>query len=100
MHFLRCLWYFSAYLSIIISARHIPGVSNTSTDQPSIKRSSELLKMNLHASTVPEAIPLSLLKLLSPKTGMDFPLLSAPLQAYHQQATNTPSPPVTPRKTL
>ena len=32
MHLLRCLWFFTAYLDISITASHLPGVLNTSAD--------------------------------------------------------------------
>jgi len=73
MHLLCCPWYFSAYFSINISARHIPGLSNTSADQLSRNRLAEFLEMNPHTSTAPEATPLSLLKLLSPKSRTRLP---------------------------
>ena len=67
MHLLRCLWFFSAYFGFTIVACHIPGVLNTAADQLSRNRSAEFLKLNAHVSIIPEVIPMSLLKLISPQ---------------------------------
>jgi len=66
MHLLRCLWFFSAHFDIRISARHIPGISNTAADQLSRNRLSEFQKLNPHTSCSSTSIPTSLLKLISP----------------------------------
>jgi len=57
MHMLRCLWFFSAYFSITITAFHIPGVLNTDADQLS---RAAFLNQNLHVATIPETIPMPL----------------------------------------
>ena len=67
MHLLRCLWFFSAYFGIKISACHIPGVQNTDANQLSRNRSTDFLKQNPHVSTIPETIPMPLLKHILPR---------------------------------
>ena len=67
MHLLRCLWFFSAHFDIKISACHIPGTSNTAADQLSRNRSTEFLKLHPHTYRSPASIPMSLLKLISPR---------------------------------
>ena len=67
MHLLLYLWFFSAYFGFTIVACHIPGALNTVTDQLSRNRSAESLKLNAHVSIIPEVIPMSLLKLISPQ---------------------------------
>ena len=67
MHLLRCLWFFSAHFDIKISACHIPGTSNTATDQLSRNRSTEFLKLHPHTCRSPASILMSRLKLISPR---------------------------------
>ena len=72
MHLLRCLWFFSAYFSITITACHIPGVLNTDADQLSRNRSAVFLNQNPHVSTIPETISMPLLKMVSLKRKQDW----------------------------
>jgi len=67
MHLLRCLWFFSAYFGIRISASHIPGVVNVAADQLSRNKSAAFLQENPHTSSIPVTIPTPLLKLVSPQ---------------------------------
>ena len=67
MHLIRCLWFFSAHFDIKISACHIPGTSNTAAGQLSRNRSTEFLKLHPHTCRSPASIPMSLLKLISPR---------------------------------
>ena len=66
MHLLQCLWFFSTYFNSRNSAdRFLDSWSADMLDTPEIWQA-EMLILNPHASTVPEIIPVSLLKLLSP----------------------------------
>ena len=67
MHLLRCLWFFSAYFDIKITASHIPGTLNTAADKLSTNQSREFLQSNPNTSRVPIQIPTPLLKIISPK---------------------------------
>ena len=67
MHLLRCLWFFSAYFGITVTASHIPGVVNIAADQLSRNKSVEFLQANPHTSSIPLTIPTPLLKLVSPQ---------------------------------
>ena len=67
MHLLRCLWFFSAYFNIKITASHIPGTLNTAADKLSRNRSQEFLQSNPHTSKVPVLIPTPLPRIISPK---------------------------------
>jgi len=86
MHLLQCLWFFSAYLSIKISVCHIPGILNTDANLLSRNWSVEFLKQNPHVATIPETIPMPLLKLVSPiKQDLDFTFL---LERHFKRAIN------------
>ena len=67
MHLLRCLWFFSAYFGIRVTASHIPGVVNTAADQLSRNKSAEFLLTHPDTSSIPVSIPTPLLKLVSPR---------------------------------
>jgi len=57
MHLLQCLWFFSAYFDIRVTASHIPGVVNIAADQLSRSKSGEFLQTHPDISTVPVTIP-------------------------------------------
>jgi len=66
MHLLRCLWFFSAYFDISITAIHFPGVLNTLADMLSRNQVCRFLHLHPEVSFIPTFLPPSLLSLLSP----------------------------------
>ena len=67
MHLLRCLWFFSAFFEINISASHVQGVFNTAADMLSRNRAAQFLRSHPTASTRPMEIPTPLLQIISPR---------------------------------
>ena len=76
MQLLRCLWFFTAYFGITLTANHIPGACNTTADQLSRNCMSSFFTMNPNVSRVPAPLPTTTLQLLSPDgpdwTSLDF----------------------------
>ena len=67
MHLLRCLWFFSAFFEITISASHVPGALNTAADMLSRNRTAQFLRSHPYASHRPTQVPTPLLRIISPK---------------------------------
>ena len=67
MHLLRCLWFFTAYHDICITASHLPGMQNRAADLLSRNKLQQFLASNPTASHLPTPIPLSLARLMSPR---------------------------------
>ena len=55
MHLLRCLWFFSSYFEIKVTASHISGTSNIAADQLSRNCSREFLLSDPNASRAPQS---------------------------------------------
>ena len=53
MHLLRCLWFFTAYFDISITASHLPGVLNTSADGLSRNQMYQFFQLHPEASHAP-----------------------------------------------
>ena len=53
MHFLRCLWFFTAFFSIRVTATHIRGVNNSSADRLSRNQVQRYLLNNPQATRTP-----------------------------------------------
>lgn len=66
MQLLRCLWFFTAFFDINISATHIPGASNTAADLLSRNQAVQCLKANPQLQTMATHLPIPLLNLVSP----------------------------------
>ena len=66
MHLLRCLWLFTAYFDISITACHLPGVENTSADMLSRNQMHQFFRLHPEASHAPTFLPQPLLRLISP----------------------------------
>ena len=66
MHLLRCLWFFTAYFDIILTADHIPGACNTTADELSRNNMENFFTMNPDASKVPIPLPTPTLEIISP----------------------------------
>ena len=66
MQLLHCLWFFTAYFDIILTANHIPGVCNTTADQLSRNCMSSFFTMNPDVSRVPIPLPTTISQLISP----------------------------------
>jgi len=66
MHLLRCLWFFTAYFDISITATHLPGVLNTSADMLSRNQLCQFHHLHPDTSFVPAFLPPSLLSLICP----------------------------------
>jgi len=66
MHLLRCLWFFTAYFDIALTATHIPGADNTSADQLSRNNMMEFFLTNPNALKLPTPLPASILDIISP----------------------------------
>ena len=71
MHLLRCLWFFTAYYDIALTASHILGAVNTAADQLSRDYTSQFFITCPRASRLPTPIPRPLVLVLSP-TGPDW----------------------------
>jgi len=67
MHLLRCLWFFSAFCEINISASHDPGVLNTAADMLSRNRTVQFLRSHPSASARPMQVPTPLLQIIPPR---------------------------------
>jgi len=67
MHLLRCLWFFTAYFDISITACHLPGVLNTSADMLSRNQMLKFFILHPEASQTPTFLPQPLLQLISPR---------------------------------
>jgi len=68
MHLLRYLWFFAAYFDISITACHLPGILNTSTNMLSRNQMHQFFQ--LHPE---ESFPQLLLQLISPTTNLSIP---------------------------
>ena len=66
MHLLRCLWFFTAFFDIRITATHILGVTNNSADTLSRNQARQFLKAHPQGLPVPKPVPLPLLHIISP----------------------------------
>jgi len=66
MHFLRCLWFFTTYFNIALTATHIPGADNTTADQLSRNNMMEFFLTNPNALKLPTPLPASILDIISP----------------------------------
>lgn len=66
MHLLRCLWFFTAYFDVALTANHIPGASNTTADQLSRNSMPSFFALNPDASRAPIPLPESTLEIVSP----------------------------------
>jgi len=64
MHFLRCLWFFSAFNEIKIRAS---GALNTTADMLSRNRAAKFLNDHPWAAPNPTPVPTSLLRIVSPQ---------------------------------
>ena len=67
MHLLRCLWLFTALFDIDITATHISGINNKTTNMLSRNQLKEFFAANPEASEFPTLVPLSLLSLIIPQ---------------------------------
>jgi len=85
MHLLRYLWFFVAYYDIVVVAKHIPGVINSSADHLSRNHMSLFFSSNPQADPAPTPLPLALLSIISTqtRTGHHQPLRSSS-QILHQ----------------
>ena len=66
MHLLRCLWFFTAFFNIRVTATHIRGVDNSSADMLSRNQAECFLSTNPQASRTPTPLPPPLLLIVSP----------------------------------
>ena len=66
MHLLRCLWFFTAFFNIRVTATHIRGVDNSSADMLSRNQAECFLLTNPQASRTPTPLPPPLLLIVSP----------------------------------
>ena len=66
MHLLRCLWFFTAFFNIGVTATHIWGVNNSSADMLSRNQAERYLLTNPQASRTPTPLPPPLLLIVSP----------------------------------
>ena len=66
MHLLRCLWFFTAFFNIGVTATHIRGVNNSSADMLSRNQAERYLLTNPQASRTPTPLPTPLLLIVSP----------------------------------
>ena len=85
--------FFTAYFEILLTAKHIPGVCNTTADQLSRNQMITFFTMNPHASRVPTHLPAPIQQIISPEgqdwTSQDFCKLfsltiSNVLHTYHK----------------
>jgi len=67
MHLLHCLWFFSVFFEINISASHVPGVLNTAADMLSRNRTAQFLCSYPSASGRPMQVSTPLLRILYPR---------------------------------
>ena len=85
MHLLQCLWFFSAFFEIKISASHVPGLLNTADDMLSRNHTAQFLHSHPYASHRPTQVPTPLLQInISQKTRLDFSSLPTTLQLDNQ----------------
>ena len=81
LHFLRCLWYFSACFYSSLYSGRVQYFCWSAVKKP-IGRGPRDESPRLHRT---RSYPTVIIKTtITKKAGLDFPLLSAPLQAYHQ----------------
>ena len=66
MHLLRCLWFFTAYFDIALTASHIPGACNTTADELSRNSMENFFTTNPDASRIPTPLPAPTLEIISP----------------------------------
>ena len=74
MHFLRCLWFFTAFFNIRVTATHIRGVNNSSADRLSRNQAEHYLLNNPQATRTPTLLlPPLLLIVTSSKSDWTSP---------------------------
>ena len=66
MHLLCCLWFFTAYFDITLTAGHIPGACNTIADELSRNNMENFFTISPDASRVPIPLPTPALEIISP----------------------------------
>ena len=88
MQLLHCLWFFTAYYDIALSANHIPGACNMTADQLSRNCMTTFFSMNPDASTVSIPLPAPILHIISPDgsdwTSPDFCKLFSLAISHHK----------------
>ena len=65
MHFLRSLWFFTAYYGIILNIEHIAGVTNLAADQLSRCNMQSFFSCHSQASALPTPLPPELLQIVA-----------------------------------
>ena len=94
MHFLKCLWFFTAAFDIHITPTHITGKINNTADMLSRNQAAKFLKAHPHMLTIPTPFPPSFLHLVSPQmldwTSPKFHRLFRKTYLHVQQYLETP----------